>query len=123
MFPSLIEGFELNEFAIEDERWPGTQGKIKGRIYFIKMRAFEFSNPILAAPDENSLLGLKITPGRKGSIGNEILRRFRVIFDYADERLYLEKNKNFKQSFLVNKSGLQIRCGEWSGKSRKSVCL
>lgn len=46
--------------------------------------------------------------GRNGIIGNEILSRFEIIIDYIHGRIYLEPQKNFKQRFEYDKSGLVI---------------
>ena len=42
-------------------------------------------------------------------IGNEILRRFNVTFDYKRSRLYLEANSHLRDPFVVDASGLSIR--------------
>ena len=44
-------------------------------------------------------------------IGNELLRRFHVIFDYSRQKLYLEPNAHLEDQLLVNASGLDLR---WS---------
>jgi S1-C subfamily serine protease len=43
-----------------------------------------------------------------GSVGGEILRRFSVIFDFANESLYLKKNRTYFAPFVYNKSGIEI---------------
>ena len=60
-------------------------------------------------PDEFSIQSLKIVPDRKGSVGSDILRRFTLIFDYQEKKIYLRKNKHFNDPFLFNKSGLDIQ--------------
>ncbi len=42
-------------------------------------------------PDEFSIQHVNLVEDRKGSIGGEIMRRFTVIFDYANKKLYLKK--------------------------------
>ncbi|MEG0762174.1 MAG: peptide-binding protein, partial [Chryseobacterium sp.] len=46
---------------------------------------------------------------RKGSLGGEILRRFTVVFDYPNQKLYLKKNGNYNDSFNFNMSGLDFK--------------
>ena len=46
---------------------------------------------------------------RVGSVGGEIMKRFSVIFDYKNEKLYLKKNSYFKDPFTYNKSGVEIK--------------
>jgi len=48
-------------------------------------------------------------PGRNGSIGSEILRRFTVIFDYQNTKMLLKKNTYFKENFNYDLSGLEIK--------------
>ncbi|QFU76856.1 PDZ domain-containing protein [Halioglobus maricola] len=47
--------------------------------------------------------------GSNGILGNEILRRFNLVFDYSSDRLYLQPNDNFSDSLEADRSGLQVR--------------
>lgn len=60
-------------------------------------------------PDEYSIQHLKLVNDRKGSIGSEILRRFTVIFDYPDRKIYFNANKDVNDPFLIDGSGLEIK--------------
>lgn len=60
-------------------------------------------------PDEFSIQNLRLVPNRKGSIGSDILRRFTVLFNYPEQKIYLRKNAHFRDPFLFNKSGLDIQ--------------
>jgi hypothetical protein len=42
-------------------------------------------------PDEFSIQHVNLVKDRKGSVGGEIMRRFYLIFDYANNKLYLKK--------------------------------
>lgn len=42
-------------------------------------------------------------------IGMEILRRFDVVFDYANSRMFLKPNRTFSAPFPVDASGLDLR--------------
>jgi hypothetical protein len=44
-----------------------------------------------------------------GLIGGEILRRFKVIFDYARGRLILEPNLHYREPFEYDMSGIRLR--------------
>ncbi len=44
--------------------------------------------------------------GDAGTIGGEIFRRFRVIFDYSRKRVILEKNAHFNEPYRYDASGL-----------------
>ncbi len=43
-----------------------------------------------------------------GNIGGSALKRFRVIFDYANEAMYLQKNRYYRQPFDYNMSGIEL---------------
>jgi hypothetical protein len=47
--------------------------------------------------------------GGKGLIGNEVLRRFHVAFDYLHARMFLSPGQHFADPFLVDASGLDLR--------------
>ncbi|HKD51934.1 MAG TPA: aspartyl protease family protein [Candidatus Acidoferrum sp.] len=48
--------------------------------------------------------------GGTGLIGNEVLRRFHVAFDYAHARIFLSPGQHFSDPFLFDASGLDLRC-------------
>jgi hypothetical protein len=48
--------------------------------------------------------------GGTGLIGNEVLRRFHVVFDYPHARIFLSPGQHFSDSFLFDASGLDLRC-------------
>lgn len=112
LFPKLIENFEYNRPNIDDYLGRGFNGDIFGkrsRIHRLYLGKFTFEKPLTAMPDEFSIQHLNLVPNRKGSIGNEILRRFTVIFDYPAQKILLKKNKNYYLPFLFNSSGLDIQ--------------
>lgn len=44
-----------------------------------------------------------------GIIGNKLMNRFNVLFDYKTHRMYLEKNSNYDATYAVNCSGLDVQ--------------
>ena len=46
--------------------------------------------------------------GRNGSLGAEVLRRFRVVINYHDKTITLLLNQNFHDKFEYNLSGMEI---------------
>jgi hypothetical protein len=112
LFPKLIDDFVYNRPNIDDYLGQGFNGDIFGkrsRIHRLYLGNFVFEKPLTAMPDEYSIQNLRIVPNRKGSIGSDILRRFSVIFDYPNHKIYLRKNINFDDPFIFNKSGLDIQ--------------
>lgn len=112
LFPKLIDGFVYNRPNIEDFLGRGFNGDIYGkrsRIHNIYLASFKIEKPLTAMPDEYSIQHLRLVDGRKGSIGGEILRRFTVVFDYPDEKIFIKKNKFFNDPFHFNMGGLDVK--------------
>jgi hypothetical protein len=89
----------------------GLSGPIKGhlgRLPSIKLGKFELKNVISAFPDYNDV-GVKIPlVQRNGSIGNNILKRFDVVFDYPHNSLYLKPTYLFNEPFEYDMTGIQL---------------
>ena len=112
LFPALIKDFIYNRPNIDDFLGRGFSGDIFGkrsRINSLSFGKFTLNKPIASMPDEFSIQHLKIVKDRKGSIGSEILRRFTIIFDYPDNKIYLKSNKHIGDPFLIDGSGLEIK--------------
>lgn len=89
----------------------GFSGDIYGkraRIDEFALADFNFKQPLVAFPDSLSTRNIKMVENRSGSLGGEILKRFRVIFDYAGNNLYLHKGNNFDSDFKYNMSGMEV---------------
>ena len=69
---------------------------------------YTINKPIIAYPDSAGIAGMSNDKDRNGTLGNEILKRFHVYFDYEGERCFLRANKNLKEPFNYNRSGLEI---------------
>ncbi|SKB72618.1 Aspartyl protease [Soonwooa buanensis] len=112
LFPTLIPGFNYNRPNIDDYLGAGFSGDIYGkrsRIHGLYFGRFEFITPLVAMPDATSIAHLQLVPDRKGSIGSEIFRRFNMVFDYPNEKVYFKKNKYYDDPFLFDLSGLEVR--------------
>ncbi|MNK82336.1 hypothetical protein D3C87_1021060 [compost metagenome] len=112
LFPALIKDFIYNRPNIDDFLGRGFSGDIFGkrsRINTLSFGKFTLNKPIASMPDEFSIQHLKIVKDRKGSIGSEILRRFKIIFDYPNEKIYLQSNKHLRDPFLIDGSGLEVK--------------
>jgi hypothetical protein len=112
LFDNRSKAIKIPSRNFEDYLGKGFSGDIEGkraRIAKLKMAKFEFFNPLVAFPDSSSIRNVKLVPGRLGSVGGEILKRFSVIFDYSNSLLYLKKNKEFYDPFNYNRSGVEIQ--------------
>lgn len=112
LFPSLIPNFQYNRPNIDDYLGRGFNGDIYGkrsRLNLLKIGNFVFEKPLMAMPDEFSIQHINLVKNRKGSVGGEIFRRFTLIINYPENKIYLRKNRNFGDPFHFNMSGLDIK--------------
>ncbi|SFA86274.1 Aspartyl protease [Flavobacterium swingsii] len=90
----------------------GFSGSIYGkrsRIEKLQIGKQEILYPTISFPDSLSIQNANMVEGRNGSIGGEILKRFDVLFDYQNKKMYLKKNSNFDEAFNYNMSGIEIQ--------------
>ena len=85
----------------------GINGPIEGklaRVESLHIRDIVLNNIIAAFPHySDSVLRKSL---ENGNLGNEILRRFRVILDFSGKKLYLKKQVAFRSPFDYDMSGL-----------------
>ncbi|MBB4803038.1 hypothetical protein HNP37_003113 [Flavobacterium nitrogenifigens] len=109
--------FENDKIKLPAKNFPdflgkGFSGDIEGhraKIDQFSIDDFDFKKPIVSFPDSLSIRNVKMVPGRIGSVGGEILKRFTVVLDYKDRELYLKKNTKYGEPFTYNKSGISIQ--------------
>lgn len=90
----------------------GFSGNIYGkrsRIEKIKIGKNEIPYPTTSFPDTLSLKNVNMVSGRNGSIGGDMLKRFNVLFDYQNKKIYLKKNANYNEPFNYNMSGIEVQ--------------
>jgi len=112
LFQNDSKLIKIPEKNFEDYLGKGFSGDVMGKRALIKkfaMSKFEFYNPIIAFPDTISIRHVKMVRDRAGSVGSEILKRFSVVFDYPNKKLFLKKNKSFYSPFGYNKSGIELQ--------------
>lgn len=112
LFPGQIQNFTYRKNSITDYLGQGFNGSIYGkrsRIRHFSLGDFEFEKPTVALPDQEFIQHLSLVKNRKGSMGGEILKRFSLIFDYPENKIYLKKNRNYYDPFLINMSGLDFK--------------
>jgi hypothetical protein len=67
-----------------------------GRVPAVRLGGFVVANPSAQFSQNSS--GIFATPGLAGTIGAQILRRFKVVLDYAHMEMILEPNENFNET-------------------------
>ncbi|MEO8885602.1 MAG: PDZ domain-containing protein [Mucilaginibacter sp.] len=76
----------------------------KGRVKVVKLGKYKLNNVLTAFPDDDTR-ALRVK--RDGNIGVDILKKFTLIFDYADSALFIKPAFGFKEPFEHDMSGLQ----------------
>ncbi|MBL1408598.1 PDZ domain-containing protein [Sphingobacterium faecale] len=112
LFTTALQDYMINTPYVYEFLGQGFNGDIYGkrsRIAKVSIGRFSLNEPFVSYPDTNSYNELKLATGRVGSIGNQVMSRFDVVFNYTDSLLYLKKNRLFADAFNIDMSGLEIR--------------
>jgi hypothetical protein len=92
----------------------GLSGDVYGfrsKIDALTLSDFTFNRITVAFPESNENRGLINESEVKGSLGGEVLRRFKILMDYAQNRVYFSRNRSFDDGFYYNMAGLKLREG------------
>lgn len=71
-------------------------------------------------PVSYSISGGERDQGSNGLLGNEVLSRFNLVFDYPNRRMFITRNQNFSVPLSADRSGLLLRPHQ-SGAVVKSI--
>lgn len=111
LFETNDENITIPFVTINSIIGTGLSGKVVGevgKVQSMKVGVFNFEEPVVAFPDSQSVPRVLRTDERKGSVGGDILRRFKVIFHYDNELLYLRRNSDYSDDFYFNSSGIEV---------------
>ncbi len=106
-----LQPYKVPEPNIRANLGIGLNGAISGyiaRIPFVKIGKYELKKVISAFPDYKDAAGKFQSVTRNGNIGNTILRRFSVVFDYNNLCIYLKPNSRFRDPFEHDMSGVEL---------------
>jgi hypothetical protein len=107
----LFNTVPLPEKTIDDFLGLGFSGNVygkRGRITSIEFGKHLFKKPLVTFPDSTSTKNISFVENRVGSIGGEILSRFKIVFDYQNSALYTSPNTTVYEPFNFNMSGIQV---------------
>ena len=88
----------------------GVGGEVKlfvGRLPQLQLARFTLTDPVVHFAQDQK--GLFASDDFSGVIGGELLRRFKVIFDYSRKRIILEANESFTEPFEYDMVGIRLR--------------
>lgn len=118
LLPESDSSVEVPARTIQGSIGRGLGGDIQGRIGRVASiqigsqtrKNLLINRPIASFPDPNSYSDtLRSTDVfRHGTLGEEILRRFHLIFDYSKGMLYVKKNSEFRSPIDYNLSGFNL---------------
>lgn len=111
LFEDRNKGIEVPDQHFDDYMGRGLSGDVYGkrsRLKSFNIGKFEMEDAKVAFPDSTSVRHITFKGARSGSLGSEILKRFNLVIDYPYERITLSKNKNFRDPFRYNMSGIEL---------------
>ncbi|MCG1035465.1 aspartyl protease family protein [Polaribacter sargassicola] len=116
LFEDAKKGIKTPNRFFNDILGEGLSGVIYGnrsRVPKIKIGSFNVIKPTVSFLDSISTKNARKFKEREGSIGASILKRFKVWFDYPNQKIMLKKQKSLSKEFNYNMSGLEV---VYSGK-------
>lgn len=84
----------------------GSYRSAVARIESLRLGPFTMKEPVVTLSRSKS--GVLAGSGYDGIIGAEILRRFKVIFDYSRQQMIVEPNANLNEPYKYDMSGLVL---------------
>ena len=88
----------------------GVGGEVKlfvGRLPQLQLAHFTFTDPVVHFAQDKK--GVFASDDFSGVIGGELLRRFKVIFDYSRKRMIMEANESLTEPFEYDMVGIRLR--------------
>ncbi|MDT0553897.1 aspartyl protease family protein [Urechidicola vernalis] len=111
LFEDIEKNVAIPENSFEDFIGEGISGGIFGmrsKLNAFKLKRFLIPKPNVAYLDSVSSAYAKGLSTRNGSLGGNILKRFKVVLDYPNKKMTLKKNRNFSEPFSYNMSGIEL---------------
>ncbi|MCG8373249.1 MAG: PDZ domain-containing protein [Balneolales bacterium] len=111
LYYSANDELLLPELRLRSFLGNGLSGEINGYIASaneLTLGKYTFKNPISSYPDEEGIRRALVYSSRDGSIGSEILKRFKVFFNYQDSTMLVRPSRYFDDEFSYNKIGIEI---------------
>ena len=102
----FVESHRFLESAartVRDPWSPGVGGEAElllTRAQYLELGKTKLDGPVIAFSQDRE--GSLASSEFDGVVGGELLRRFKVIFDYARQRVILESNENMRQPYVYS---------------------
>ena len=111
LFENQKNKIKIPKENFDDFLGRGFTGELFGkraRINQLKINQFKFDKVLTSFPDSLAIINSRLVKDREGSIGGEILKRFNIVYDYYNSKIYFKKNQNFDLPFNFNMSGIEL---------------
>ena len=111
LFEDELKGIEVPEKFFNDFLGRGLSGRVYGKrakIDAVTIGEFKMKRVNVAFPDSLSITYARKFKDRSGSVSGNILKRFNMIFNYKEGKVFMKKNRNFTLPFYYNKSGIEL---------------
>jgi hypothetical protein len=103
--------FQVPEVNIAANLGVGLTGAIAGyigRVPSIKLGKYILKNVIASFPDYKDVGSKVFSVDRNGNMGNSILKRFDIVFDYSSQAMYVKPSTFLKEPFEHDMSGMEL---------------
>ena len=119
---SVVESNKLltSQKTMKDLGAEGVGGEVKlfvGRLPQLQLGHFTLTDPVVHFAQDQK--GVFASEDFSGVIGGELLRRFKVIFDYSRKRIILESNESLTEPFEYDMVGIRLRAASDDFKTLK----
>ena len=111
LFEGTKEEIKTPKRFFKDILGEGLSGTVFGnrsRIPELSIGKFKIKKPTVSFLDSISTYNARKFKQRNGSIGGNILKRFKVWIDYPNKKIVFKKNGCFKGGFNYNMSGINL---------------
>lgn len=111
LFENTKEVIKTPKRSFRDILGEGFSGTIYGnrsRVKELSLGRFRIKNPTVSFLDSASTYYARQFATRNGSVGGNILKRFKVWIDYPNKQITLKKNGSFRGGFEYNMSGIDV---------------
>lgn len=112
LFNNSHPSLKVPEKFVKGNLGKGIGGDLEGYLSRVRKLSLtddlNFDNIITSFQDLSQDVNAEVYNYRNGLIGNPILERFTVIFDFVKSKLYLKPRKKYNKAFKYDKSGLTI---------------
>ncbi|MEQ9217754.1 MAG: aspartyl protease family protein [Cyclobacteriaceae bacterium] len=108
---SNTDDIVMPDEVIEVRLGRGLGGEIPGnlgRMDKFELSEFSFSKILTSIPLEGVYMKAIKRGSRHGTMGGDLLRRFKVVLDYQNSSMYLRKGSQFRDPFEFDMSGITL---------------